>query len=95
MLNSIRVARHIRELKLADIPIQNDHRIDRLKAFLDSSTNSLQRLILQSNKLVSLDWLTQVTDNRNLQELEVIDQCLDKVVPVVELGDSEASHQST
>jgi len=73
LLNTVRISHTIREFKLAEIPIQIEHRIDRLKAFLDDSAHVLQKLTLQSNKMNSLDFLQAIPDNCNLQILEIID----------------------
>jgi hypothetical protein len=94
LLKSIRMSRNIRELKLADIPIQIEHRFDRLKAYLDSSANILKRLSLQTNKLNSLDFLANMQE-LNLEQLEVIDQCIEKEAEKVHDPEESLSFDST
>jgi hypothetical protein len=77
MLNAIQASGSIIELKLTDIPIQIDYRLDRLKSFLQSRSN-IRVLILKSNKFTNLDFLNTICRNKTILELHLIDQKLEQ-----------------
>jgi len=71
LLTCVKVARNLTELRLAEIPIQIEHRLDRLKAFMDA--DKLKSLQLWSNKMANIEFLTAVAENKIIAELELID----------------------
>ena len=73
ILKAFRQSETLQELKLASIPIQNSTwRLEKLQDFIINAYR-MNKLVLESNKLDSVEFLSMMYQNRTLLELELID----------------------
>ena len=78
ILKAFRYSVSLVELKLANIPIKNNaYRLENLADFVVNAYR-MRKCVLESNKLINVDFLSLMHQNRSLVELEIIDQRFDK-----------------
>ena len=81
ILKAFRHSESLVDLKLANIPIQNSaFRLDKLAEFVVNAYK-MHKCVLETNKLANVEFLSQMYQNRSLQELELIDQRFGKEKP--------------
>ena len=73
LLSAISSSETLQELKIASIPITIEYRLERLQNMFKKAYN-LKKVILQKNKLVNLNFLSLIYQNKTLLELELINQ---------------------
>ena len=78
ILKAFKHSETLNELRLANIPIQNS--VFRLEKLQDFAVNAykMHKLVLETNKLIGVDFLSMMYHNRSLLELELIDQRFSK-----------------
>lgn len=81
ILKAVRHSDTITELRLANIPIQSStYRVEKLADFMVNAYK-MHKVVLETNKLEDVDFLSLMHQNRSLLELELIDQRFSKEKP--------------
>jgi len=79
-LESINSSISLKELKLNQIHLDSEIKIDLMTSFLAGSRHSLSKVILDQNMLTDVDILSQIYLNKNLEHIVILSQAFFKQV---------------